>query len=314
MPPKTSIITPLHNKGPYIAETIQSVLEQTMTDWEMIIVENGSTDNGLEVVSKFSDPRIRLLVSPKFGPGAARNFGLDHATGEWILFLDADDLIEPHYLQEQLKTATDNPDSDVVVGCWREFGVNSTNAVNGGLRTPTAFHESCGEVLESAIAFAPWAIHAALIKRRNDDRALRWPETLDKFPSEDTAYWFSLLQNKKIAWSSSEGALYRIGNDGNRNARPESLLWVHGLRGIIETNISMLHSLNKKLTGRQTASIMRTYEDRYISALKAGDAAVAELFLAEATKWLQDCRSSNLSIILRKILGISLFVKLHHRA
>ena len=76
----------------------------------------------------------------------------------------------------------------------------------------------------------------------------------------------------------------------------------------------MIQSLNKKLTGRQTAAIMRTYEDRYISAMKGGDIAVAELFLGEATKWLQDCRSSNLSMILRKILGIRLFRKLHHRA
>ena len=228
MPLKVSIITPLHNKGSYVAETILSVLEQTMTDWEMIIVENGSTDNGPEVVLHFPDPRIRLVVSPKLGPGAARNFGLNHAAGEWILFLDADDLIAPHYLQEQLDTLTDNPDADVVVGCWREFGANSSNAANGSLRMPTAFHGSCGEVLESAIAFAPWAIHAALIKRRIDDRALRWPENLDKFPSEDTAYWFSLIQNKKIAWSSSEGALYRIGILENRNAMPASLQWVDG--------------------------------------------------------------------------------------
>src|ERR1700735_4941661 len=93
-----SIITPLFNKAPYVAETIQSVLAQTMADWEMIVVENGSTDEGPNVVRQFNDPRIHLMESPKRGPGAARNLGLERARGEWILFLDADDLIERDYL------------------------------------------------------------------------------------------------------------------------------------------------------------------------------------------------------------------------
>ena len=61
--PKVSIITPLHNKGPYVEETLCSVLAQTMPDWELIVVENGSTDNGPEVVRKLPDSRIQLVVS-----------------------------------------------------------------------------------------------------------------------------------------------------------------------------------------------------------------------------------------------------------
>src|SRR5260370_31039183 len=66
---RVSIITALHSKGPYVAETIRSVLAQTMPDWEMIVVENGSTDDGPEIVRQLSNPRMRLVVSPKQGPG-----------------------------------------------------------------------------------------------------------------------------------------------------------------------------------------------------------------------------------------------------
>ncbi len=80
--PAVSIITALHNKGPYIAETIRSVLAQTVSDWELIVVENGSTDDGPGNAASFSDERIRLVISPKTGPGAARNHGLQLACGD----------------------------------------------------------------------------------------------------------------------------------------------------------------------------------------------------------------------------------------
>jgi glycosyltransferase involved in cell wall biosynthesis len=119
--PLVSMIAALHNKGPYVAETIRSVLAQTMPDWEMIVVENGSSDNGPEIVRQFSDRRVRLAVSPRQGPGAARNVGLVQATGEWILFLDADDLLTPHFLEERLGLLIDHPQADLLVGCWEEF-------------------------------------------------------------------------------------------------------------------------------------------------------------------------------------------------
>ena len=134
---KVSIITALHNKGPYIAETIRSVLAQTMPDWELVVVENGSTDNGPELVRQFADARIRLDVSPKQGPGAARNFGLGLATGEWILFLDADDLIEADYLAQKLETAKNCPQAGIIAGRWQEFVEGKPQQLS--MRIPAAY-------------------------------------------------------------------------------------------------------------------------------------------------------------------------------
>lgn len=98
-----SIITPTYNCGCFIAETIESVLAQTHSDWEMIIVDDCSTDNTAEVVARYNDPRIHYICNERnSGAALTRNRALREAKGRWIAFLDSDDLWEPTKLQEQL--------------------------------------------------------------------------------------------------------------------------------------------------------------------------------------------------------------------
>lgn len=99
-----SIITPSYNTAKYIEETIQSVINQTYTNWEMIIVDDCSTDNTDEVVSKYLvDPRIRYLKNEKnSGAAVSRNYALREAKGKWIAFLDSDDLWSPDKLEKQI--------------------------------------------------------------------------------------------------------------------------------------------------------------------------------------------------------------------
>lgn len=99
-----SIITPSYNTGRFIEETIQCVLNQTYTNWEMIIVDDCSTDNTDEVVKPFlSDPRIRFLKNDKNnGAAVSRNRALREARGKWVAFLDSDDLWVPEKLERQI--------------------------------------------------------------------------------------------------------------------------------------------------------------------------------------------------------------------
>jgi glycosyltransferase involved in cell wall biosynthesis len=101
---KVSIITPCYNGARYIGETIESVLAQDYTDWEMIIVNDGSSDNSEEVVNAYvqKDPRIRLINQKNGGSANARNHGIREASGRYICLLDADDLWYPSFLSEQL--------------------------------------------------------------------------------------------------------------------------------------------------------------------------------------------------------------------
>ena len=102
---KVSIITPLYNGERFLSQTIESVLAQTYTDWEMMIINDGSTDNSLAVARSYADKdaRIQVYSQPNAGSAAARNNGIRRATGRYIALLDADDLWEPWFLKQQLK-------------------------------------------------------------------------------------------------------------------------------------------------------------------------------------------------------------------
>lgn len=105
--PLVSIIIPLYNAEVFIAQTIQSVLDQTFMDWELIIVDDCSTDRSTKIVNQFAaaDSRITLIESAiNFGgPAKPRNIGIENARGEYIAFLDADDIWLPEKLEKQLE-------------------------------------------------------------------------------------------------------------------------------------------------------------------------------------------------------------------
>lgn len=104
--PKVSVITPAYNASGFIGETIESVLKQTFQDWEMIIVDDCSTDDTYEIACKFSkkDGRIKVFKNKNnYGVAATRNHGLDVATGDYIAFVDSDDLWLPEKLEKQLR-------------------------------------------------------------------------------------------------------------------------------------------------------------------------------------------------------------------
>jgi len=95
-----SVIIPLYNKEAYISETLHSVLSQTYDKFEVIVVDDGSTDNSLQVVRNFTDSRLRIVEKKNEGVSVARNEGIDQASFPWIAFLDADDWWAPTFLKE----------------------------------------------------------------------------------------------------------------------------------------------------------------------------------------------------------------------
>lgn len=117
-----SIITPAWNAAPFITETVDSVLAQTFPDWELLVVDDGSTDETAAIVEAFArrDSRIRLLRQGNAGPSAARNHGMREARGRFLAFLDSDDTWAPRFLQAQLEVFERYPDTGLVTanGCF----------------------------------------------------------------------------------------------------------------------------------------------------------------------------------------------------
>src|SRR5688572_13630116 len=100
MNPSISIIIPAYNAAATIAETIESLLSQNFKDWEAVVVDDGSTDQTVNIIKGYTktDTRIQLISQPNVGLAGARNTGIKHAHFEWILFLDADDWISDNFL------------------------------------------------------------------------------------------------------------------------------------------------------------------------------------------------------------------------
>ena len=97
--PLISIIVPLYNKEKCILKTLESITSQNFDDYEIVVVDDGSTDNSVTLIRELSNDKIRLFHKENGGPASARNYGVNNANGKWGLFLDADDILEPGALK-----------------------------------------------------------------------------------------------------------------------------------------------------------------------------------------------------------------------
>jgi glycosyltransferase involved in cell wall biosynthesis len=134
--PFVSVIIPVYNKCQYIKQTIDSVLQQEFELFEIIVVDDGSTDESLQVIQTFSDPRLRIFPQSNGGVERARNFGFSQSVGSFIVFLDADDLMNFDRLSKQLEFfKTDR--NLVLVGTWANVIDRSGKAI-GSICPPTS--------------------------------------------------------------------------------------------------------------------------------------------------------------------------------
>ena len=125
MEPLLSIVIPLYNKQDHIINTLQSILTQSFIDYEIIVVDDGSTDDGAIIVESLSDNRIHLYRKGNGGPSSARNYGSKKAKGKWILFLDADDTLEESSLQQIALDIKKHKYADVF--CYNYYMITNQN-------------------------------------------------------------------------------------------------------------------------------------------------------------------------------------------
>lgn len=309
--PRVSIISALYNKGDYVASMIASVLAQSFQDWELIVVDNGSSDAGPEWAREAagSDSRIRLITYDAVrGPGAARNCGLSHASGEWVLFLDADDLIAHDHLDCLLAASARFPEANIITSDWQEFTITPDHDTVRKRAAGTQGDRAA--LLNYAVAFAPWAIHTTLVRRRVISEDLVWPQALDREPGEDIHFWFRLVRVNPVAYANSAGALYRIETPGGRNTKPGIERWFAGVTHAAEANVSHLRDKGEEPSAGQAASLLRLYEGMHREALASNNQTITRAAEMRARYWLDRTPPSSLPLLLRKWVGIRLYQRL----
>lgn len=297
--PRVSIICPLHNKELYISETIESVLKQTSAEWELLVIENGSSDRGPHIVTAYEDDRIKLIISPRLGPAAARNHGISNATGEWILFLDADDLISPDYLANQLSFAARHPVADIIVGQWVQFLDGSTDEE---AKSPPSYPHVNRSLVDSAIAFTPWAPNAAIVRRSILQGEYLWPEHMDKLLAEDTPFWFKLLSDFRVDYSASCDARYRFLSAGCRTDMKPAR-WFEGLNAAVAENLKFLKNRGKYPTAIQKEQLAQLYFGIYEMAMQAKDKSTSLIAAQKARFWMRESLSAGRIAKLPMLIG-----------
>ncbi|GAA5510423.1 glycosyltransferase family A protein [Novipirellula caenicola] len=315
----TSVVIPLFNKADYIEATLQSAVSQFSEPFgskeepstsaiEVLVVDNGSTDGGPAIVEKFArqHPQVSLLSSPGRGPGHARNFGVSKAVGDWIQFLDADDLLEENHLATLIHEAIKYPSANVIAGGWKEF---VDGVPDEFVEKRPASEQDSSKIADATIAASPWAVHAAIV-RRDLVLANPWPEHLDGWLAEDNAFWFRICLYGKVAFSDTATALYRTQTENCRTKSDDVQQWYEGVNAAAEENVKTLGESGREPNAVQSSNLMRLYSGLYSQAVAAGNREYAEMAAARANFWLCRCKSSSCSLSLRKILGIQLFEKM----
>jgi glycosyltransferase involved in cell wall biosynthesis len=208
---KVSVIIPNFNRESLIGETIENMLSQTLQPQEIIVVDDGSTDSSVEVIKSFGS-RITLICQENKGPGAARNAGLEIATGDYIQFFDSDDLCTLNKLESQAN-ALATSGSDIAYSPWAKLCINSKqikfeNHVIQQKQLPNRVSPLMWLLRGWAIIFQACMFRHSFLRKIGKYRT-------DLMPSEDSEFLFRMLLNQaKLQFVPDCLVLYRLHSMG----------------------------------------------------------------------------------------------------
>jgi len=212
--PAISIIIPLYNAESYIAEAINSVINQSLEDWELIIIDDGSIDNSLSIAQCFKSDKIKIYSIKNSGASAARNYGFNKSKGKFIKFFDADDLMCENMLESQLSLALQYPDS-IISASWGRFYENDIRTFRLNQeecwKDMTSVDWICSSWREAQTMTQPGIF---LIPRQIIDKVGLWNEKLSLV--DDMEFFTKIILGAKgVKFSSKAILYYRSGMGAN---------------------------------------------------------------------------------------------------
>src|SRR3972149_8313204 len=255
--PLVSVITPTFNRSDFITFSIESVLRQTCPDFEMIIVDDGSTDGTGEIVNKYlHDERIRYYWQENLGQSTARNKGINLSSGEYICFLDSDDIYKPDKLHEQVSLFKRMPYVDIVYGDEEYIGAD------GALLGKSKMKCHSGVIYEALLLDNFVSIATAMVRRRCFDEMGGFDESIKV--ADDYELWLRYSARYRFHYEPAIFAQYRIMENqlsSDKNSRFESNR--NSISKFIRENPSLLDDARRRhvwcmfhvRTGRYKASV-----------------------------------------------------------
>lgn len=216
---KISVVVPLYNKSNYIIETLESVFSQTYPAYEVIVVDDGSTDDGMARVNAIAHPSVRLIHQSNAGVSAARNTGIQSAKGDVIAFLDADDRYLPNFLAAIAQLAQDFPSASVFGTAFHRFSDNSLTQLT---TSPNRAHLSRG-IVDSF--YTEWCRFSFIFTSSIAVRSEALAESDICFPEgellgEDQDVWFRLAERYTVAFEPTVLSEYRVNVVGSATQSP----------------------------------------------------------------------------------------------
>ncbi len=201
-----SVVIPLYNKERFVRHSVESVLSQVYREFEVIIVDDGSTDSGVDTIRAFLSDRVRLITQKNKGPGPARNRGVNEARFEWIAFLDSDDWWLPTHLSALNRLVKGFPNAALVATRLRRFRA-------GRLEGSTVQDGTNDYLLNYFCGFHDDIVHSSSCAARTD--ALTGAGGFGAYwPGEDTVLWVRLALDHDIAVTQETTVVYRMETGG----------------------------------------------------------------------------------------------------
>jgi glycosyltransferase involved in cell wall biosynthesis len=211
---KFSVVIPLYNKALYIQRSLDSVLAQTVQDFEIIAVDDGSTDHSADLVRGFTDPRIRLVQQTNAGVSAARNRGVAESNADLIAFLDADDQWNNNVL-EQISFLTEKyPAAGLFATSYRMFnGIDIQYPQIRNLAIPVGGHGILKDYLNVMLGPPPFYTSSTVVKREILEKVGCFPVGVAH--GEDLETWLRIYLHSAIAFLYSHPVVYFTGLPGS---------------------------------------------------------------------------------------------------
>lgn len=204
---RISVVIPLFNKALYIGRALHSVLGQTFKDFEVVVVNDGSTDNGPDIARQINDPRIRIIDQNNAGVSAARNRGIEEARADLVAFLDADDEWLPEFLETVIRLRDRHPEAGAYATAY-EIQERNGDVYNPKYKhiPPAPWEGIIPIYLRSVLAVPPVCSSAVAVPKHVFSDVGGFP--LGEYFGEDGDMWLRIALKYPIAFSSRINAIY----------------------------------------------------------------------------------------------------------